>query len=134
MFESLFNKVAGFQACNFIKKLLQYRWFNVNVGKFLTISILKNICVRGCFSLLTSIFNVSFQGYFASWVLWLISLIYTLHIQVRNKFTLRFYSLLLKKFNRQIYDIRFILKVWNCTYNIVNILQSNLPSWHLMYF
>ena len=33
--ESLFNKVGGFQGCNFIKKRLQSRCFPVNVAKFL---------------------------------------------------------------------------------------------------
>ena len=34
MLESLLNKVAGFQACNFIKKILQHRCFPVNIVKF----------------------------------------------------------------------------------------------------
>ena len=29
-----FNKIAGFQACNFIKKRLQNRCFPVNIAKF----------------------------------------------------------------------------------------------------
>ena len=33
MLESLFNKVASLQACNFIKKRLQYRCFPVNIAK-----------------------------------------------------------------------------------------------------
>ena len=41
--ESLFNKVKGLQACNFIKKRLQHRCFSVNIAKFLRASILKNI-------------------------------------------------------------------------------------------
>ena len=44
--ESLFNKVAGLQACNFIKKRYQHRCFPVNISKFSRTSILKNICVR----------------------------------------------------------------------------------------
>ena len=32
--ESLFNKVAGLQACNFIKKRLQHRYFPVKIAKF----------------------------------------------------------------------------------------------------
>ena len=32
---SLFNKVAGLQACNVIKKRLQHRCFPVNMVKFL---------------------------------------------------------------------------------------------------
>ena len=35
MLESLFNEVAGFQACKFIKKRLQHRYFSVNNAKFL---------------------------------------------------------------------------------------------------
>ena len=35
MLESLFNKVAGAQACNYIKKRLQHRPFPVNIAKFL---------------------------------------------------------------------------------------------------
>ena len=33
--ESLFNKVAGLKACNFIKKRLQYSCFPVNIAKML---------------------------------------------------------------------------------------------------
>ena len=44
MLESLFNKVEGLQACNFVKKRLQGRCFPVNIVKFLKIPILKNIC------------------------------------------------------------------------------------------
>ena len=39
----LFNKNAGLQACNFIKKRLQHRCFVDNVAKFLRTAILKNI-------------------------------------------------------------------------------------------
>ena len=46
MLESYFNKVAGLQAYNFIKKRLQHRCFPVNITKFLRIPILKNICQR----------------------------------------------------------------------------------------
>ena len=41
-----FNKVAGHQACNFIKKRLQHRYFLVNIRKFIRTPILKNICKR----------------------------------------------------------------------------------------
>ena len=33
--KSLFNKVAGIQACNSAKKKLQHRCFPVNIAKFL---------------------------------------------------------------------------------------------------
>ena len=42
--ESLFSKVAGLRACNFIKKRLQQRCFPVKFAKFLRTTILKNIC------------------------------------------------------------------------------------------
>ena len=35
MLDSLFNKVAGLQTCNFIKKWLQHRCFPVNVANFI---------------------------------------------------------------------------------------------------
>ena len=55
--KSLFNKVTGLKACNFIKRNLQHRCFLVNIVKFLRTPILKNIC--GCF------YAVSFlQHYF----------------------------------------------------------------------
>ena len=41
-----FNKVAGHQACNFIKKRLQHRYFLANIGKFIRRLILKNISER----------------------------------------------------------------------------------------
>ena len=46
MLESPFNKIAGLQACNFIKNRLQYRCFPVNFVKFLRTPILKNIWER----------------------------------------------------------------------------------------
>ena len=44
--EFLFNKVAGSQACNFIKKKLQCRCFPVKFAKFLQTSILTDIYER----------------------------------------------------------------------------------------
>ena len=46
MLESLFNKVAGLQTCNFIKERLQRRCFPVKFVKFLRTPILKNIWER----------------------------------------------------------------------------------------
>ena len=46
MLESLFNKVAGLQAYNVIKKRLQHRCSPVNIMKILRTPILKNICER----------------------------------------------------------------------------------------
>ena len=37
MLESLFNKIAGVQACSFIKKRLQHSYFPVNI-----VTLLKN--------------------------------------------------------------------------------------------
>ena len=42
MLDSLFNKVAGLQSCNFVKKRLQHRSFPVNIVGFLTTPVLKN--------------------------------------------------------------------------------------------
>ena len=44
--ESLLNKAAGLQVCNFIKSRLQHRCFPVIIAKFLRITILKNPCER----------------------------------------------------------------------------------------
>ena len=35
MLKSLFNKVAGLEACKFIKERLQHRCFPVNIAEFL---------------------------------------------------------------------------------------------------
>ena len=43
---SLFFKVAGHQACNFIKKRLQHKYFRANVEKFIRRPILKNVSER----------------------------------------------------------------------------------------
>ena len=43
MLESLFNKVAGLQSCNFIKKRFQRRCFPVKLANFLRTVNLKNI-------------------------------------------------------------------------------------------
>ena len=44
--ESLFNKYAGVEVCDSIKKGLQLSCFSLNFGKFLRTPILKNICER----------------------------------------------------------------------------------------
>ena len=46
MLESLFNRVAGLQGFNFIKKRLQPRRFPVKFEKFLRAPIMKNIWER----------------------------------------------------------------------------------------
>ena len=43
MLESFFNKVAGWQACNFIKSRLRHRFFRANIAKYLGKPILKDI-------------------------------------------------------------------------------------------
>ena len=47
MLESVFNKVAGLQACNFIKKRLQHGCFPVKFVKFLRTPFSDNTS-RGC--------------------------------------------------------------------------------------
>ena len=44
--ESLFNKVAGLKACNFIKMRFQYRCFPVNFRKFLATPFSQNTSGR----------------------------------------------------------------------------------------
>ena len=44
--EYFFNKVAGLQACDFIKKRHQHRRFPMKFAKFLRTPILNNICER----------------------------------------------------------------------------------------
>ena len=46
MLKSLFDKVAGLNVFNFIKKRLQHKCFPVKFAKSLRIPILKNICER----------------------------------------------------------------------------------------
>ena len=41
-----FNKIAGHQVCNFIKKRLQHRCFLANITKFIRRPVLKNIWKR----------------------------------------------------------------------------------------
>ena len=48
MLDSLFNKVSGLKACNFIKKRLQRKCFSVNIAKFLRTAFLQNTS-GGCF-------------------------------------------------------------------------------------
>ena len=42
-----FNKVAGLQACNFIKKWLQHKCFSMNFAKFLRTTFLQKIYSGG---------------------------------------------------------------------------------------
>ena len=48
MLESLLNKVAALNVWNFIKKILQHRYFPVSFTKFLRTPFLKNTS-DGCF-------------------------------------------------------------------------------------
>ena len=50
----LFNKAAGLQVCNFIKKRLQHRCFPVIIANFLRIPILRT-SANGCFCLFRSL-------------------------------------------------------------------------------
>ena len=43
--DSLFNKVAGLKACNFMKKRLRHRCFAVNIAKYLRTAFLKTSLV-----------------------------------------------------------------------------------------
>ena len=63
MLESVFNKVAGLQASNFIKKRLQHRCLLVIIAKFLRAPILKNTRER-CYWSLGLQLKVSNQGPF----------------------------------------------------------------------
>ena len=47
--ESLFSKIVGLQACKFIKKRLQHRFFSGKFAKFVRTLILKNICEMTAF-------------------------------------------------------------------------------------
>ena len=51
LWRSLFYKVAGLQACNFIIKRRQHRCFPMNFAKFLRTPILKNISEKLLLSL-----------------------------------------------------------------------------------
>ena len=62
MLDFLFNKVAGFQACNFIKKRLQHRCFSVKFAKFSSASFLQNTS-GGCFwNYLMSSLNIAYEN------------------------------------------------------------------------
>ena len=67
--ESLFNKFAGLEACNLLKKRLQHRYFAVNIEQFLRTSILKSIYEQlllqsgGCPLMLRHSIDVHVQKY-----------------------------------------------------------------------
>ena len=61
--ESLFNKVVGLKACNFITKSFQRWCFPVNIAKFLRTTFWKNTS-GGCFCWLFHLQNLEFQVYF----------------------------------------------------------------------
>ena len=48
MLESLFNKVAGIQACNFFKERLQHSSFHVKFAKFLRTPSVNSTVFRTC--------------------------------------------------------------------------------------
>ena len=47
--DSLFNKVSRLQACNFVRKRLQYRCFLVGFAKFIITLFFWRIDANGCF-------------------------------------------------------------------------------------
>ena len=44
--KSLFNRVAGLQGCNFIKKGLQHRYFPMEITKFLTTEVYERLLLK----------------------------------------------------------------------------------------
>ena len=69
--ESLFDKVADHEACNFIKKRFQQMCFLVNTAKFLKTAILKNTCERQFLWISESLFKVKFSTLFrTTFTLW----------------------------------------------------------------
>ena len=52
--QSLFNKVAGLTACNFIKKRLKHRYFPVNIAKLSITAFLQDTSF-GCLCLLKAL-------------------------------------------------------------------------------
>ena len=44
-----FNKVAGFQACNFVKRRLQHKYFLVNIGKQTDLGLAKLVMMTNVF-------------------------------------------------------------------------------------
>ena len=59
--ESLFNKFAGLEVCDFIKKRLQLSSFPLNIAIFLRTPVLRNICERVLLSTLETSKNESFR-------------------------------------------------------------------------
>ena len=69
--ESLFDKVADNEACNFIKKRFQQMCFLVNIAKFFKTAILKNTCERQFLWISESLFKVKFSTLFrTTFTLW----------------------------------------------------------------
>ena len=62
MLESLFNRLAGFKICNFLKKRLQHRCFPVNIAEFLSTLILMKICEQLLLPFLLLTANISSEG------------------------------------------------------------------------
>ena len=57
--ESLFNRFAGFNTFNFLKKRLRHRCFPVNIAKFLRTLILMKICEQLLLPFLLLTVNIS---------------------------------------------------------------------------
>ena len=60
--ESVFNRLAGFKTCNFLKKRLRHRCFPVDIAKFLKTLILTKICEQLVLSFLLLTVNISSWG------------------------------------------------------------------------
>ena len=57
--ESLFDSLAGFKTCNFLKKRLQQKCFPVNIAKFLKTLILIKICKQQLLPFMLFTVNIS---------------------------------------------------------------------------
>ena len=66
MLESSFNRLAGFNTCNVLKKSLQQRCFPINIAKFLRTLILMKICEQLLLQLLLLIVNNFSSGLFSA--------------------------------------------------------------------
>ena len=57
--EPPFNRLVGFNTCNFLKKRLRHRCFPVNIAKFLRALILMKICEQLLLPFLLRTVNIS---------------------------------------------------------------------------
>ena len=127
--ESLFNKVAGPQTCNFIKNRLQLRRFPMKFAKFLRTPVSKNTC-KQLLLIIWMILLVHNNGY----ILWISSSLQVLHCFFHSSFIRLWHRFSLLKDKKNRYRRSYSQMFFKVSVrNILAVFTGKHLSWSLYF-